>query len=219
MTGPSFIQLDSGHDTGETSLEDTPILGPKWIKLPALTVGFIGLQALWSVEMSYGTPTSELKPIRHVYPNRTSFTVSTIFGTIKITHGDRVSRGAIIRSHRSATRRYSRQPRRSTNSILKPCNTGVLADNSKSRFGRRRPFMIVGATITAVATLLFGFARPVAGVFSEKGSGLVCTSSKHKSEDIALIARTVQGSVNLARHTCYLCHGLLNKRRHVPRDS
>ena len=60
MTGSSFIQLDSGHDTGTFSLEDTPILGPKWIKLPALTLGFIGLQALWSVEMSYGAWTSEL---------------------------------------------------------------------------------------------------------------------------------------------------------------
>ena len=62
MTGPSFIQLDPDHDAGTASLEDTPILGPKWIKLPALTVGFIGLQALWSVEMSYGAPTSELEP-------------------------------------------------------------------------------------------------------------------------------------------------------------
>ena len=60
MTGSSFIQLDSGHDIGTVSLEDTPILGPKWIKLPALTLGFIGLQALWSVEMSYGARTSEL---------------------------------------------------------------------------------------------------------------------------------------------------------------
>ena len=60
MTGSSFVPLDSGHDTGAASLEDTPILGPKWIKLPALTFGFIGLQALWSVEMSYGMPPREL---------------------------------------------------------------------------------------------------------------------------------------------------------------
>lgn len=179
MTGPSFIQLDSGHDTGATSLADAPILGPKWIKLPALTVGFVGLQALWSVEMSYGATTSEPEPIHHIYLNHTSFTIPTIFGAIKISHGDRVSRGAVIWSHRPATRRYSRQSRGSTTSILKLCNIGVLADNSKSRFGRRRPFMIVGAIITAVATLLFGFTRPVAGVFSEEGSALVRTSSVH----------------------------------------
>ena len=62
MTGSSFIQLHSDNDVGATSLEDTPILGPKWIKLPALTVGFIGLQALWSVEMSYGVSTSKFEP-------------------------------------------------------------------------------------------------------------------------------------------------------------
>lgn len=61
MTGSSFIPLDSNHDTGAASLEDTPIIGPKWIKLPALTVGFIGLQALWSVEMSYGAHSRELE--------------------------------------------------------------------------------------------------------------------------------------------------------------
>ena len=62
MTGASFIQLDSDHDTGTTSLADTPISGPKWIKLPALTVGFVGLQALWSVEMSYGTLPASSNP-------------------------------------------------------------------------------------------------------------------------------------------------------------
>ena len=53
------------------------------------------------------------------------------------------------------------------------CGVGVLADNSKSRFGRRRPFMIGGAVVTAVATVLFGFTRPIAGMFSEEGSRLV----------------------------------------------
>lgn len=61
MTGSSFIPLDSGHDAETASLEGIKILGPKWAKLPALTLGFIGLQALWSVEMSYGAPTSELQ--------------------------------------------------------------------------------------------------------------------------------------------------------------
>src|SRR5882762_3876135 len=30
------------------------ILGPRWVQLPALTIGFVGVQAMWSVEMSYG---------------------------------------------------------------------------------------------------------------------------------------------------------------------
>lgn len=78
MTGSSFIPLGSGHDTSVASLEDTPILGPKWIKLPALTIGFIGLQALWSVEMSYGVPSRELDSrisylLRPYQPHRISY--------------------------------------------------------------------------------------------------------------------------------------------------
>ena len=76
--------------------------------------------------------------------------------------------------------------------------------------------MIVGATITAVATLLFGFTRPVAGVFSEEGSGLVRTSGVHTGGVSVLIAHAVQDSVNMACHPRHICHGLLNKRRHVP---
>ena len=30
------------------------ILGPKWAQLPSITVGLLGVQILWSVEMSYG---------------------------------------------------------------------------------------------------------------------------------------------------------------------
>ena len=30
------------------------ILGPRPLQLPALTVGLLGVQVLWSIEMSYG---------------------------------------------------------------------------------------------------------------------------------------------------------------------
>ena len=30
------------------------ILGPKWTQLPTITIGMLGVQILWSVEMSYG---------------------------------------------------------------------------------------------------------------------------------------------------------------------
>jgi hypothetical protein len=76
--------------------------------------------------------------------------------------------------------------------------------------------MIGGAIITAAATILFGFTRPVAGVFSEEGSRLVGTSGMIAVGDGVLIAHTVQDSVNLARRIRHLRHGLLNKRRHVP---
>ena len=156
-----------------------------------------------------------LTPVYHIYSVRISLTVSLITGVIKVPHGRRVRRGTVIRSYCSAPRWYSQQSRHPTTLVLKLCNTGVVTDNSKSRFGRRRPFMIVGGIITAVATILFGFTRPVAGVFSEEGSGLVCILSIHAVGDNILIACTVQESVNMARHIRHLRHGLFNKRRYV----
>jgi solute carrier family 45 protein 1/2/4 len=43
---------------------------------------------------------------------------------------------------------------------------GALADNSTSRFGRRRPYMLLGTGICVVAMLLLGFTRGVAAVFT-----------------------------------------------------
>lgn len=135
MTGSSFLPLDSGHDTGTASLEDTPIIGPRWTKLPALTLGFIGLQALWSVEMSYASPY-----LLSLGISKSHMAIVFVAGPLS---------GLIV------------QPL-----------VGVLADSSTSRFGRRRPFMIGGAIMTTIATILFGFTRPVAGIFSEEGSEL-----------------------------------------------
>ncbi|EKM56768.1 uncharacterized protein PHACADRAFT_254080 [Phanerochaete carnosa HHB-10118-sp] len=47
---------------------------------------------------------------------------------------------------------------------------GVLADHSKSRFGRRRPYMIGGVAICMSAMLLLGFTRPFATIFTPTGS-------------------------------------------------
>ena len=49
--------------------------------------------------------------------------------------------------------------------IMQPL-IGVLADNSTSRFGRRRPYMLAGTVICAAAMLLLGFTRPVASIFT-----------------------------------------------------
>jgi len=56
---------------------------------------------------------------------------------------------------------------------------GVLADHSKSRFGRRRPFIVTGAALCCAATLLFGYARPVASLFTSPGSSSVRASFQY----------------------------------------
>jgi solute carrier family 45 protein 1/2/4 len=56
--------------------------------------------------------------------------------------------------------------------IVQPL-VGVLADKSKSRFGRRRPYMIGGALLCVFAMLLLGYTRNVASLFTRLGSSAV----------------------------------------------
>ena len=39
------------------------ILAPRWAKFPAITVGLLGVQVFWSVEMSYGAYTTPLASV------------------------------------------------------------------------------------------------------------------------------------------------------------
>ncbi len=42
---------------------------------------------------------------------------------------------------------------------------GVIADQSKSRWGRRRPFIVVGTIIVAFSLLTLGFTKEIVGIF------------------------------------------------------
>lgn len=42
---------------------------------------------------------------------------------------------------------------------------GVLADRSKSKYGRRRPFMIGGALVVAMGLLVLGWTAEIVGFF------------------------------------------------------
>ncbi len=53
---------------------------------------------------------------------------------------------------------------------------GVMADNSKSRFGRRRPFIVGGVALCAAALLLLGFTRNFASIITTWGSHAVSLS-------------------------------------------
>ncbi|KAF8128960.1 major facilitator superfamily domain-containing protein [Boletus edulis] len=49
---------------------------------------------------------------------------------------------------------------------------GILADHSKSRFGRRRPFILVCTALCSMATILLGFTRQFATIFTAPDSPL-----------------------------------------------
>jgi solute carrier family 45, member 1/2/4 len=48
--------------------------------------------------------------------------------------------------------------------IMQPL-VGVVSDRSKSRWGRRRPFMMAGAVMVGACLLILGWASEVASIF------------------------------------------------------
>ena len=58
MTGFSALPIaeEGAQDDTVQLVGTSKILGPRWLQLPVLTVGLLGVQMLWSVEMSYGAP-------------------------------------------------------------------------------------------------------------------------------------------------------------------
>jgi solute carrier family 45, member 1/2/4 len=53
---------------------------------------------------------------------------------------------------------------------------GVIADQNKSRWGRRRPFIVMGSIIVAFSLLTLGFTKEIVGIFipdEEKSRTLV----------------------------------------------
>ncbi|KAG1726429.1 major facilitator superfamily domain-containing protein [Suillus paluster] len=134
MTGFSALPLPEEplHDESRW-IGRARILGPPLTRLPTLTVGLLGVQVLWSVEMSYASPyllsLGLSKPLMAMV-----FLAGPLSGL-----------------------------------IVQPL-IGVLADHSKSRFGRRRPFIVIGAALCCAATLLFGYTRPLATLFTRPDS-------------------------------------------------
>lgn len=54
MTGFSALPAASSSSSSGSWTGAARIKGPKWARMPLLTVGMLGLQIVWSVEMGYG---------------------------------------------------------------------------------------------------------------------------------------------------------------------
>jgi solute carrier family 45 protein 1/2/4 len=57
------------------------------------------------------------------------------------------------------------RPKKSLFSAL-TSSQGILADNCTSRFGRRRPYMMLGTIVCIFAMILLGFTRWFASIFT-----------------------------------------------------
>lgn len=53
-------------------------------------------------------------------------------------------------------------------------DVGVLTNNSKPRFERRKPYLVVDTALYAAAALLLGFTRLLASVFPHNSSNAGC---------------------------------------------
>ena len=57
MTGFSSLPLapEEGYDDQQQRFKGiSRVVGPPWARLPTITIGLLGVQIFWSVEMSYG---------------------------------------------------------------------------------------------------------------------------------------------------------------------
>ncbi|KAG8957705.1 hypothetical protein FRC03_009893 [Tulasnella sp. 419] len=131
MTG--FSGPPTGSSSGGTLTGVSRIKGPRWAKMPLVTVGMLGLQIVWSVEMSYASP------------YLLSLGLSKSFMSVVFVAGPL------------------------SGLVVQPL-IGVLADQSRSKYGRRRPFIIGGALLCVLAILLLGFTRSFSSIFTPKGS-------------------------------------------------
>ena len=102
-----------------------------------------------------------------------SIAVPSLTRTLQVSHVCSIRSRASVRVNSTAFDWYvlfvllCSQP--SNESIL-PNSVGVLADNSTSRYGRRRPYMLLGSLLCAVAMLILGFTPSVAGWLSTPGT-------------------------------------------------
>ncbi|KAK7020000.1 major facilitator superfamily domain-containing protein [Favolaschia claudopus] len=124
-----FGPLPLAEDHTQAVLGTTRIRGPRWAHLPTLTIGLLGVQILWSVELSYAPP--YLLSLGLTKPG-----VAMVFLAGPL-----------------------------SGFVMQPI-IGALADNSTSRWGRRRPYMLLGCAVCALSMLLLGYTREVATVLT-----------------------------------------------------
>ncbi|KAG6827803.1 hypothetical protein H0H92_010409 [Tricholoma furcatifolium] len=109
------------------------IAGPKWTHLPIVTIGLLGVQIFWSVEMGYASPY-----LLSLGLSKSAMSMVFLAGPL-------------------------------SGLFMQPI-IGILADSSTSRFGRRRPFMMIGTIICILSMLLLGYTRNVATMFTTRNS-------------------------------------------------
>ncbi|KAJ1034490.1 hypothetical protein NDA18_001350 [Ustilago nuda] len=114
---------------GHRLVGEPHIYAPPPLQLPLLTLGVLGAQTVWSIDMAFAPPY-----LLDLGLSKSAMAAVFIAGPLS---------GLIV------------QPL-----------IGNLADNSTSKYGRRRPFLAVSTGICALSILLLGFASELAAWFT-----------------------------------------------------
>lgn len=136
-----------GDDTGEAKMGSADV-GPNGELLPlntgqlaALTVGLLGLQFCWAVQV--GNATKQLMEL-----GMASGLVSYAWLA-----------GYVDRFYVSNSMETDSRQRSPVAGIIVQPVVGAWSDRCTSRWGRRRPFLAAGTAVTALCLVLFAFAR------------------------------------------------------------
>ena len=87
--------------------------------------------------------------------------------------------------------------------IMQPV-VGVLADSSKSKWGRRRPFMVGGSLIVGACLIVLGWTAEIVGMFvTEEGMVIAKYRGWRSFTDLTATAETIMH--HCAGRSQYLC--------------
>ncbi|SPO22405.1 related to general alpha-glucoside permease [Ustilago trichophora] len=117
---------------GHRLVGEARVHAPSPLQLPLLTLGVLGAQTVWSMDMAFAPPY-----LLDLGLSKSAMAAVFVAGPL-------------------------------SGLIMQPL-IGSLADNSTSKYGRRRPFLTASTIICALSILLLGFASEVAAWFTTTG--------------------------------------------------
>jgi len=136
-----------------------------------------------------------------------SLALSSIARFVKIKNGSRICCRTCFGPTDTATYRCAFVFNQYVDIIVWNNSSGVLADNCTSRFGRRRPYMMIATIICVFAMVLLGFTRWFVSIFvsGEDNSVRYQIFHIHYWADCLALEWPFD---NLAGGICYLFHWL-----------
>lgn len=98
--------------------------------------------------------------------------------------------------------------------IIQPL-IGVIADRSRSKWGRRRPFMVFGSLVVALCLIVLGWTSEIVSIFVKDAEKVISHMplfvDMNSSPDSGILSG--QKQYNRVGGLEYLCSGFLNQRR------